>query len=223
MPNRTFALEPDGPKRLSIAWTGMWKNITVTLDDQLVGEIENQRALKAGQRFELPDGSAVSVKLKTGLSTELEVTRNGVPVPGSDTHPQERVNVATGVLGFIAGLSTVVGLVAELGQVGFLLEVGVGLASVISGLLFAVFTYLVGWRNSQVALIIAIALFALDGIANLVLSVASGGAGIGAGLVVRVFLLLPMIRAVPAMSQLRKLQAAAAGSGDPQNPYAPPS
>jgi hypothetical protein len=48
MPKQQYALEQGGPKRLEISWTGIWRNFTVRLDGQVVGTVENQKALRAG-------------------------------------------------------------------------------------------------------------------------------------------------------------------------------
>ncbi|MEZ4467500.1 MAG: hypothetical protein R3F43_24415 [bacterium] len=52
-------------------------------DGRPLGVIPDSKALKAGSDFALPDGSTLTVKLKTGFQTELQVMRDGKPLPGS--------------------------------------------------------------------------------------------------------------------------------------------
>ena len=60
MPTQRYALESGGDKRLEVSWKGFWKNLTVKLDGNVIGTVAGQKELKAGQGFELPDGSVLS-------------------------------------------------------------------------------------------------------------------------------------------------------------------
>src|SRR5690349_9384101 len=92
MPKQTFALEAGGEKRLEVSWGGMFKNTTVSLDGNSIGVIPDQKALLAGQEFRLPDGSTIKVQLvRSFISTELRVFRNGQPLPGSASDPLTRL------------------------------------------------------------------------------------------------------------------------------------
>jgi len=61
MPKQAFAFERDGPKRLEVSWKGRWKNVTVQLDGAPIGTVPGQKELSAGQEFQLPDGSTLTV------------------------------------------------------------------------------------------------------------------------------------------------------------------
>jgi hypothetical protein len=203
MPKQTYALEKDGPKRLEVSWKGAWKNVTVQLDGTPVGTIPDQKALSAGQRFELPDGSTLSLQLvKKFYTTELQILRNGQPLPGSASDPEAQVKGAYSIVFFVAGLNVVLGLVAVLFQVEFLQQVGIGAFSIGFGLVFLALGFFV-MRGSLVALIIAIVIFALDAILGFVLTISGGGTPNIGGIVARVFLLIPMVQGVSAMRALK--------------------
>jgi len=204
MPKQMYALEPGGPKQLEISWKGMWKDFTVKLDDQVIGGLSGQKELKAGKQFTLPDGSTLSTQLVQKMSSaELQVLRNGQPLPGSSSDPESRLKNAYGMVFFVAGLNIVLGLIAVLFKVEFLQAIGIGLFSIFFGLVFLVLGFFVK-KRSLIALIFAIVIFALDGILGLVLSVMAGVEPGVAGLIARVFLIIPMVQGIPAIRELRQ-------------------
>src|SRR3954468_13841258 len=106
MPSAKFALEAGGPKRLEVSWSGFWKNIAVRLDGDEVGSIPTKAELKQGRSFTLPDSSVIHVKLAESVgNVEIQLTRDGRPLPGSAADPLQRVKTAGGIVYFIAGLS----------------------------------------------------------------------------------------------------------------------
>lgn len=205
MAKQTFALERGGAKRLEVSWGGFFKNVQVTLDGAPVGSFATKKQLEAGNTFTLPDGSQLQVQLKReSMVQELHVLRNGSPLPGSASEPEQRVAAATGMLYFIGALNAALGLVGELGQVEFLLDIGLGYASVFVGAIYAGLGYLVKAKHSRAALLLAIMLFVLDGLASMVFAAKAGGTPPVGGFVARLFLLIPMWRGVPALSELKK-------------------
>jgi hypothetical protein len=203
MPKKQYALEKGGAKRLELSWGGMWRNFTVRLDGEVVGTIENQKALRAGQTFALADDSQIHVQLVTKVgSTELQVTRDGQPLPGSAADPEQRVKTAYGILFFIAGLNIVLGLIGLIARSELLASLGLGLGSVIFGLFFLGAAFFV-MRRSQIALILAIIVFALDAILGIVLAVGAGGSPAIGGLIARVILFIPLVNGVKAIKELR--------------------
>lgn len=209
MPKQMFALEPGGPKRLEVAWNGMFKNVQVTFDGVPVGGFETKKQLQEGGNFTLPDGSQLHVQLQqAGMATELQILRNGAPLPGSASDPEQRVKTAAGMLYFIAGLNAALGLVAELG-VAFLAQIGLGWGSIVVGAVYAGLGYLVKAKRSRVALILAIVLFVLDGVASLIAATHAGGSPPVGGLVARVFLLIPIWKGLSALGELNKQPQAA--------------
>lgn len=204
MPKLAYAFEPGGQKHLEVVWKGMFKDVTVSLDGTPVGVIPNQKALAAGQEFRLVDGSIIKVQLVSKLmSSEIQVLRDGKPLPGSSSDPQARLKNAYGIVYFVAGLNLVLGLIAFLFRVPFLQQMGIGFGSIIFGLVFLILAFFVQ-RKSLVALILAISLFALDGLLTVYLAVTQGHAPGTGGLIARGFLLIPMIQGIGAIKVLRQ-------------------
>ncbi|MGC9396952.1 MAG: hypothetical protein ACP5J4_19070 [Anaerolineae bacterium] len=207
MAKLTYALEPGEPKRLELSWRGMYKDFTVKLDDEVVGELSGQKELKAERQFALPDGSSLSVQLVQKFSgAELQVLHDGKPLLGSSSDPESRLRNAYGMVFFVAGLNIVLGLIATLFQIEFLQSIGIGFFSIIFGLVFLVLGFLVR-KSSMIALILTIGIFALDGILGVVFSVMAGVAPGVSGLLARVFMIIPMIQGIPAIRDLRRRDA----------------
>lgn len=202
--SRKFSLAEGQPPSVEITWRGIWKEITVTLNGQVLGTVPNQKALKEGRDFPLPDGGTLRVQLKIGFaSAELQVLRNGHPLPGSGSDPAQRVKVAAGVVWFIAALNIVLGLVVIFLNIELLARLGIGWAAVIEGALYAVLAFFVG-RRSALALGLAIALFALDSVVWIAMIVQSHGSSGGGGIVMRIVLFLPMLRGFRALKELKE-------------------
>jgi len=203
MPKQSFALEEGGEKRLEVSWKGVYKDVTISLDGSSVGVIPDQKALSAGQEFRLLDGSTLKVQLVSKLmATELQVLRNGQPLPGSSSDPQARLKNAYYMGSFVARLNLVLGFVSFLFNVEFLQQIGIGLGSVIFGLVFLALGFFVQ-RKSIVALILAIVIFALDGILGIVFAAFQGSNPGSGGLIARIFLIIPMVQGVGAIKALK--------------------
>lgn len=207
MPKQSYALETGGEKRLDISWKGAFKNVDVVLDGQSIGVIPNQKVLSQGQEFPLEDGSTLKVRLNRNLmSTELQVTRDDQPLPGSASDPKTRFKNAYLIVYFIAGLNLLLGLLASVFNVALLQELGIGFGSILLGLVFLVLGFFVQ-RQSSLALILAIVAFIADSLLGVVLSVLQGATPGIAGLLVRVLLLVPMFQGVPAIKALKSKSA----------------
>ncbi len=207
MAKQSYALEAGGQKRLDVAWSGIYRNVTVSLDGAQVGVIPDQKALTKGQEFRLPDGSTVSVQLvSTFMTTELRVARNGQPLPGSSSDPRSRLRNAYLMVYIVGGLNIVLGLLATLLKVELLQQLGVGFGSILFGLMFLGLGFFVQ-RRSSFALIVAIVLFAIDGLAGMALVAASGATPGFGGLFARVILLIPMFQGLGAIKELKAAAA----------------
>lgn len=208
MPKKTFAFDKGGPQRLVLSWSFGWKKFVVELDGAPLGTIDNVRVLKAGQDFPLGDGTTLRVQLTTGLGAELQVLRDGQPLPGSGGDPETRIKTASSVVFFVAGLNAVLGLAAVAFEVEFLLANGIGYPSLVIAAVFGGLGLAVKLRRSQIALILAVGLFALDGIGTVVLGIMDGvQPGVG-GIIVRVLLLIPMIKGIGAIRELKNKSGA---------------
>lgn len=203
MPKQTYPLEKGGPKRLELAWKGAWKNLTVSLDGQELGVIPDQKALRAGQTFMLPDGSALDVKLvRQFTSVSLELRLDGQPLPGSSADPEQRLQGAYGILFFLGGVNILLGLIAVFFQIEFLLMLGLNLASVFLGFIWLTLGFFVR-RRSLAALIVALCLYGLDGVLFLIGAV-NMGANPTSGLFMRVIFFIGMAQGVGALKALKQ-------------------
>jgi hypothetical protein len=204
MPKQMYALEPGAPKRLEISWGFLWKGFSVAFDGKPIGRLDTKQQLMAGAKFNLPDESVLKAQLVKGqMGVELSLLRNGAPLPGSATDPVQQVNAAAGIIYFIAAMSAGLGILAMLFPIPFLDQLGIGIFSIVTGAIFGGLGYLVRARRSSVALLVAIVLFALDGIASLVTVAQAGNPPPIGGLVARVFFIIFMLRALPALRKLR--------------------
>lgn len=211
MPKRKLSLVRGEEKRLEVSWNFGWKQVVVTLDGNEVGRIPDQAALEAGKTFTLDDNTALKVQLrKNVLMPELHVWRDDQPVPGSDGDPIKRLNLASGILFFVAGFNILVGLVVVSLQIDGASGLGLGIGSVIGGLIYLGLGFLVRLRSqpqlSMIALILGTALLILDGIAILVTSAGTGRSPIS-GLGLRVVLIMFLLRSFQAYGALKSPQA----------------
>lgn len=206
MPKKRYALEREGPLRLELSWKAMFKDVQVSLDDDPVGTIPDRKALTEGRQLKLPDGSLLDVRLQSGLfSNGIELARDGTPLPGSHSDPETVVRGAGTILYLVAGLNALAGFAVMLFDVPWLArltgEGGVG------ALLLATFYALLGFltsRGSRLALVLAIVIFGLDAVSGVVMTVGSGERPSIGGLLVRIFLISFLVRALPAAKALKQ-------------------
>ena len=204
MTKQSYSFEPGGPKRLELSWKGFYKNMTLKLDGMQIGEVPDSKTLAAGQEFRLVDGSIIKVQMVSNLAgTEIQVLRNGQPLPGSASNPETRIKTAVGIIFFIAGLNILIGLIATFASSDILDQIGVSWINLIFGAFFLVMGFLVR-KHSKVALIISIVVFALDAVLGIIGSILAGVTPSIFGLLMRVILIIPMIQAVGAITQLKQ-------------------
>ncbi|GAB4172944.1 MAG: hypothetical protein Fur005_34780 [Roseiflexaceae bacterium] len=206
MPKQEYSIVPNGPKRITLEWQGFGREVMVRFDGQTLGMLRGQEELNAGQQFALPDGSALQVQLvRTWFSAELRVLRNGKPVPGSPSDPITRWRTAFAIVCVLAGLNVVLGLIAEFFRVESLLNAGIGTITMFYGLIYLMLAFFVQ-RRSLVALVLATAFFALDSIVGIALGIADGQAPGLAGILVRFFILVPLIQGVIALREIVRIR-----------------
>jgi hypothetical protein len=204
MPKQAYALEHGGPKRLQLSWKGTWREVAIALDGEEIGKISGPQELQTGKEFRLPDDSILTVQLMHKLAgTELRLLRDGQALPGTAADPVAKLKTAYVVIYLIAGLNIVLGLVAWLLDVQFLLSIGIGQSSIAFGLLFLVLGFF-AQRRCIIALVLAVGIFALDGILSLIVSIAQGYAPNMLDIFVRVLLLVPMIQGITALRGMKK-------------------
>ncbi len=212
-----YALIPRGKKRLKLLSTGSWETAVVELDGATIWTMESRSQLDRGHRIRLPDGSDLMLKLAQAYgSTELTVTRDGVPLPGSPTDPTERANQATYLILIFAPLTAFLALAAELTDLDVVGEISLGWPSLGIAALYAVLGALT-LRRSKAALLLAIGLFLLDTAGVVFLGEEDIGVAAIGVLFLRAVLVIPLLRGVPAVESLarhRRVGAARAAADE---------
>jgi hypothetical protein len=206
MPKQQLAFEKDGPKRLELSWGGFWKDFTARVDGAEVLSAHGQGELKAGRSATLPDGSVLAIRLETGFgNTGLVITRNGQPLPGTSSDPETQVKLAGGIVYFLAGFNVLLSIIGFAFDVPFLKE-NLGYGGLIMGAIFGVLGFFT-MKRSFAALIVAISLYALDGVLSLGFAFAASAPGRTpnfGGIFMHVILIMAMIRGAKAMKALKE-------------------
>ncbi len=203
MPSKKLTLAANDSRPVEVHWKGNFKNLRVTLDGTDVIEVANKQELQAGKSVKLPNGKTLAVGWAGAYSGGLSVELDGVPLPGSGSVPVTMVKVAAQLLAFVAILNIALGVAAELGPVEFLVRLGIGWVSAIAGGLYGVLAFGT-YKRHFIALLLGVGLFAFDGIYTIFISFEYTGRLPTGGIIFRVLLLLPMIRALGPIRTLRK-------------------
>jgi hypothetical protein len=195
----TYAIEPGGPKRLTIDSRPMWENCQIFFDGAIVGTIPNFSALMAGLDFPLPDGSTLRVLYTNKfLIGQFHVLRNGKPLPGSESDPNVQLRNACLVLYLVGVYDVVVGLLVGLFNVKLLASMGVTIWSSLIGAIFLLLAYLTS-RGAKTALVLAIGLFLVDTLVSVYL-----GHSLGVDFMIRLVVLIPMALGLGGINSSKK-------------------
>lgn len=203
MPKKTFQIIVSGqPAQLTVEWRGIFNKLTVKENEKTLGTFENFKELKAGREFSLSDDSSLKVRLKqSGFMQELEVLHAGVPVPGSDGAPETKIKTAAAIVLLLAAINALAGAAGLF----FPLPAAIGLG-VYNLLLMPIYVFaaVLIRRNSFVGLALAIGVFAGDAVMASVTQYRLGMNTAPTWIIVRIFLLIPMIQAISPMQSLRR-------------------
>lgn len=210
MPQQLLALEPNGKPRLKLEWSSYYRDFVVSVDGREIGRIEGgQRALKEPHAFTLPDGATLTIQLRqTALVEELQVLRNGRPLPGSTADPLNKVRAAIATTSLWGMLDLALGALSLLLAGRFLPSLGFDRHSLAFGALLLVLAYFIG-GGARWALFAAIAAYVADSVWGFAAASAGGIRPNSAAILARVFFLAPLIRGVGALRALSALTAPA--------------
>ncbi|MBP9948328.1 MAG: hypothetical protein KBH14_18115 [Vicinamibacteria bacterium] len=204
MPSKSYALEQGGIERVNVTWEGAFKDLALSFDGDPLGSFATAEELETPSTFPLPDGSRLEVSIaKFGPFPELRLARDGEPLPGSSGDPQTRLEGAANALFAVGALSALLGLVTALFDIGMLKAMGMGMASVIGGAVYAGLAVMVK-KRSTMALAVAVMVFILDAVLMVVASAEMKASPPIGGMIARVFFLLPMLRGFGAIKELEK-------------------
>lgn len=204
MPEQRLTLEPGQKPRLRLEWGGYYREFKVFLDDALIGEIEGgQKALKAGHDFTLPDGTVLSVKLRqTNVLDELQVLRDGRPLPGSATDPVNRLRAAVTTVSLWGMLDIALGTLALIFANDFMLSLGGGWHAYVFGVLLLAAAAMMG-SGRRWAFAAAVAVYVVDAIVGFTLAGQAGVRPNSAAILARLLFLAPLVRALPHLDRLK--------------------
>lgn len=200
MPTKTYFLDEAQTDAVTVQWGMFYRNFNVSHNGAEVGRVSGADELRQGQEFPLGDGRVFGARLSRAQGTEeLALLLDGQPVPGSGTHPLQRIKYAWYVLLFIGSARMILGIVGELLTTDKFRELGMDWYTVGDGLIFLV----LGWwgyrRHSAVAFYIALGLFVL----GTIITFTSGGLASYASLALRFFMGLSVFRGARACQALK--------------------
>jgi hypothetical protein len=202
MPKISCLLERGGKERLTVSWERDWKNTTLVLDDKVLGKITDKEALKSGRYFTLNNAQKLHVQLvRKFLKSGLVLRLNGLPLPDSPAHPHNRYILANCIVFFVGGLNGLLGFLSLLVTSSFFQRLGFGIFSIALGGVFIGLGFAIK-QGSQRALILAVIIFIIDGLFTVYINLSAGLLPTPAGLIGRVFLVIPMIQGIKAMGEL---------------------
>ena len=211
MPTKTFYLDDARTEPLTATWGLLFRNFTVSYAGNPLEPTNPEATIAEGRYYRLPDGRTFSARHKqNSYPQELELLIDGQPVPGSGTHPNQRIKQAWYVLLILGILNIGLGLVTEFGHIEALAQLGAGWGSLVEGIASIALGYFGYFRTSVSALTIALVLLALDAAFSIVSAVTTGHSPAIGGLFMRAYFCLVVFRGMQAARQLRREAAAAA-------------
>jgi hypothetical protein len=206
MSKTEFALEPGGPKRLEVSYTGNWKDFTIRLDGKVVGTVADYQELKAGQEFVLEDGSILKVRFRFPL---LRLHKDGRPLLFYDADKMLKFDY--GAVFFLAAANFTNGLNGMLFHKPIENLPPAGLESVIVGCVFLLLGFFI-MRKSAIALAVSIVIYVLSSISSFIVYDISksdfviydiSGVAMIVGIIVRLFLLFMLIQGFDAIKAFK--------------------
>ena len=85
MPCERYALDAKGPARLEVSWASEFiqyeKDLTIRLDDEVIGTFPSREDLLTGQQLRLPDGTVLAIQLDH--NKRLLLLHESRPLPGT--------------------------------------------------------------------------------------------------------------------------------------------
>ncbi|SFQ51180.1 hypothetical protein [Hymenobacter arizonensis] len=209
MPSKNFYLNDAQSEVLTAKWGLFFRKFEILYNGDSLGMVPNLNSQPNGTRYPLPDGRVVTAQLvrSQGLQ-QLQLLIDKQPVPGSATHPIEQLKAAWYTLLVVGVLNVIIGLIADMFQVDFLQQIGVGWGSAVEGVIYLALGWFGHNRRSAPAFTAAFALLVVEGVAGFAMGIGSGNSpGIG-GIFLRFFICVMVFRGIKAAKQLRSEETA---------------
>ncbi|WP_047452068.1 hypothetical protein [Alistipes sp. ZOR0009] len=202
MPKKLFHLKNESLDAYVVSWNTKWEQTQVFFNDTLIGVVNGKEELKKGKSFEIEDFKTLTVKLTGGLIPELVLLINGKYIDGSPTDPALELKNVYNLIFTLSSLSIIVGVIVEIFQIDFLLNVGIGLGSIIYGLILFGLGYGVSKRLKG-ALILTFVVIILSIVLTL-MAVKNSHTNPSSGITIKLFFLYYMFKGFAAIKKIKE-------------------
>lgn len=197
MPTQQLSFAHGEEPRVTLSWESYYKEFTVAVDGEEVGQIEGgMRELKKGRQFQLADGSELALQLQNSfLMEEIAVSRDGVPLPGSAAHPNTKLAMAYWATIGYGVIALILGAVAYFNQTELLLRYGFTVRSLLFGgllLLSAMFMR----KSVLLGAILAFIVFVVDWGNGLIATASTDLSPTSLSLLLRILIAGPLIQGI---------------------------
>ncbi len=164
MPHKTYFLDTEKKEKLELQWKGSYKDFTIKLDNNELDIIKTKKELKNGREFVAGYNKKLEIRLvrQLGIIPCIEILFNDKPVPGTMTDPQRQLNGIFNFILFIALLYIISGIAGLISGIPAFSDHGIGLNSIIYGVLFIMMGLIINKKQSMFALIAVVSLIGLD-------------------------------------------------------------
>jgi hypothetical protein len=203
MPKKHFTIECDGQRQLELSWRAFWKNFTVYLDGAPIGTL-SPKELRSGGTYSLPGGSTLNVRLKQSLFTaDLQVLQDERPLPGSATHPTQRIKQAYTIIFVIGIFNLLLGITGIFIETELMSMLSAGWGTAVFGSFLLILGFLVKQNQSQPALITAIVIYFADSLLGMAAIISAGGTPGIASIIVRILFIAGMTQGISAIKEIK--------------------
>jgi hypothetical protein len=209
MPHKTYFLDTEKKEKLELQWKGSYKDFTIKLDNNELDIIKTKKELKKGREFVTGYNKKLEIRLvrQLGIIFRIEILFNDKPVPGTMTDPQRQLTGLFYFILFIALLYIISGIAGLISGIPAFSDHGIGLNSIIYGVLFIMMGLMISKRQSMFALIAVVSLIGLDIIFVLIRITEYGvKSNPWPTIVIKMLLMLYLCKGFPAIMRLRQLK-----------------
>lgn len=208
MPQRLFYLDEKKQYYLSASWKHNWSNFRLRFQDEVICSFATKKELAAGRQFVMPNGRLLSVRLKGTVQPELEIMRDGLPLPDNSNESRRRQKTLFHLAFFLGIINITGGIVAAVTQSDIMLSIGFGYGSAAVGAVYLSLAWGIRRMPSYAAFAI-IAFIALDmALLFVFTAMREGPTSPVSGLLVKLFLIYAFLKGVEAMNRIRAQAAA---------------
>lgn len=202
MPKKQFTIECNGRHELELTWQSFWQNFTIYLDGAPIGSL-SPKELRRGETYSLPGDSTLNVQLKQSLfMAELEVLQDERPLPGTATHPSQRIKQAYTIVFVIGAFNLLLGIAGIFVETELMSLLSAGWGTAVFGIFLIILGFLTKQYNSQPALITAIVMYLADSLLGIAAVISAGGSPGIASIIVRLLFIIGMMQGAKAINQI---------------------